>query len=114
MKRPVRSTRCPTRKRVANPAKNDRVNLAAHLPGVPPLWGTLKTIGGLRVVEVSPDVYLTPDLEVEATRSYLSRGDYFSGWIVRCERDRSYSDSIPTKAEALQVMVDWPRPRSPR
>lgn len=110
MRRPAR--KAPVRRR--NPAKAARVNIAEALGanrGAPPLWGTFKTVGGLRVVEVSPDVYLTPDLEVEAMRSYLSRGDYFSGWTVRCLRDGSYSDPIPTKAEALRVMTDWPRPR---
>lgn len=95
-----------------NPApKSARVNIAAHLSGVPPLWGTLKTIGGLRVVEVSPSLYLTPDLEVEASKFSRAQGDEFTGWVVRYDRHSEHSDPIPTKAEALRAMVNWPRGR---
>ena len=112
----VPSQENPSRSRKAmkrrNPApKSARVNIAAHLPGVPPLWGTMKTVGGLRVVEVSPTLYLTPDLEVEAAKFSRAQGDEFTGWVVRCDRYSENSDPIPTKAEALRAMVNWPRGR---
>lgn len=100
----------PTAQR--NPApKAERINIAAHIKGAPPLWGTAKTINGLRVIEVTSELYVTPDLEVEAMRNYQSRGDGSSGWIVSNQRTRDYSDPISTKAEALRAMVDWPRGR---
>lgn len=110
------SVRNPARKRKAakrrNPSpKSSRVNIAAHLPGVPPLWGTMKTVGGLLVVEVSPTLYLTPDLEVETSKFSRAQGDEFTGWVVRCDRHSENSDPIPTKAEALRAMVNWPRGR---
>lgn len=48
------------------------------------------------------------DGQVEAVRYYKTDGANFSGWIVRSNRDiYSYSDPIPTKAEAIKAMLTW-------
>jgi hypothetical protein len=41
-----------------------------------------------------------------AERFYQSRGATFSGWVVRGEISRSYSDPIPNKASALAQLYD--------
>lgn len=110
MTRARRPARSPARRK-KNPSQSGRINITAHLAGVPAQWGTLKTVGGLRVVEVAPTLYLTPDLEVEAARFSRAEGAHFTGWVVRYDRRGEYSDPIPTKAEALRLMVEWPRGR---
>jgi hypothetical protein len=48
------------------------------------------------------------DDKAEAVRYYLSEGSSFSGWIVRSVHNRySYSDPIPTRAEAVAELLAW-------
>jgi hypothetical protein len=50
------------------------------------------------------------DGQAEARRFYKSEGAAFSGWIVSSTSDSySYSDPIPTKAEAIEALLRWDR-----
>lgn len=50
------------------------------------------------------------DEEVEAVRYYKTEGATFSGWVIRSRVDSySYSDPIPTKAEAIRYLLQWDR-----
>jgi hypothetical protein len=55
-----------------------------------------------------PGKLIRDDGIVEALRYYQSEGAGFSGWIVRSTTDQySYSDPIPTKPEAIEILLDW-------
>lgn len=48
------------------------------------------------------------DGEAEAVRYWKSEGATFSGWIVRSTHNSySYSDPIPTQAEARRTLLTW-------
>lgn len=64
--------------------------------------------------EPFPGKLVRDDGLVEAERYYQSEGARFSGWIVRVVDDRySYSDPIPNKAEAAEVLLSWTVERAP-
>jgi hypothetical protein len=71
--------------------------------------GLLRTVAGVRVVEVHKDWYFSPDLRVSANRQYKSEGAAENGWIVMDELHPhlGHSDHISTKPEALRLMVEW-------
>ena len=77
--------------------------------GVPPATGTLKTLYGVRVIEVSNESYVSEDLRFEASRVVASRdGTGFTGWVVReAMGNGNYSDSIATKREAIIELARW-------
>lgn len=77
---------------------------------VMPVYGVPKRVFGVDVYEISPDIYyLQEDPNVDATRFYRKEGADFSGWVVA--RGQSvYSDPIPTKKEAIQLMPELARP----
>lgn len=56
-----------------------------------------------------PGYLVRDDGKVEAVRYWAGR-DGFAGWVVRSTSDRySYSDPIPTKAEAVAALLAWDR-----
>jgi hypothetical protein len=73
------------------------------------VWGNLKTLHGVRVIEVHPGFYVRPDLNVTAVRYFKNQGTAgFSGWVVSSDKSQnSYSDPIPNKQEALLVLNEW-------
>ena len=89
------------------------VTLPEHRPyimaGVALPTGTLKTMFGVRVVEVHSESYVSEDLQFEANRYVASRdGTGFSGWIVsRRASTNETSDPIATKREALTLLARW-------
>lgn len=72
-----------------------------------PIWGTLKTLHGVPVIEIRSDWYkLQEDPEVEAQRHYRKDGYDDSGWVVS-RGYSTFSDPIPTKKEAIQTMTEF-------
>lgn len=78
------------------------------MAGVAPVTGTLRTLHGVRVVEINPESYVSECLRFEAVRYVASRdGTGFSGWIVRSRTSNgNYSDPIATKREALTELAE--------
>jgi hypothetical protein len=78
------------------------------MAGVAPVTGTLRTLHGVRVVEVSSENYVSECLRFEAVRYVASRdGTGFTGWIVRsCTSSGDYSDPISTKRDALAALAE--------
>jgi hypothetical protein len=78
------------------------------MAGVAPATGTLRTLHGVRVVEINSESYVSECLHFEAVRYVASRdGTGFSGWIVRSRTSNSnYSDPIATKREALTELAE--------
>jgi hypothetical protein len=55
-----------------------------------------------------PGRLVRDDGRVEAVRYYQTEGARFSGWIVREPGDPyAYSDPIPNKPEAIEVLLAW-------
>jgi len=69
------------------------------------VYGTLKTVMGFKVIEINSEMYMSPSLQFEATRSYKNRdGSGYSGWVVGNGRG-IYSDPISNKLDAL-ILLD--------
>jgi hypothetical protein len=72
-----------------------------------PLIASPKTIYGINVYEITSELYLSQNMAYEAVKNYQSRGDLFSGWIVRNVKDvREYSDPIKNKEQAIKILAE--------
>lgn len=60
--------------------------------------------------EVTARYLVRDDGLAEATKFTRADGANFTGWVVRATRDRSYSDVIATKREAIQQLMLWGKP----
>lgn len=89
--------------------KNERICITPDAPDGYKVFGTLKTVFGVKVVEVHSRFYHSPDLRLQVRQladehcNTPSRGR----WIIEDEQDRSVSDPIPTKREAFEALVEW-------
>lgn len=66
------------------------------------IYGTVKKLYGILVIEVSKNYYVSLCLNVTAEKQASSRGDNGTGWIV--SYDRNASNHIPYKEIALREM----------
>jgi hypothetical protein len=65
---------------------------------------------GYRQANYRAGVITRDDDAVEAVRFYKTEGAGFTGWIVRSTTDPcDYSDPIPTKGEAIAMLLRWGR-----
>lgn len=73
---------------------------------------SIKTIGGVRVRDYPNGLLMELDAmpSVSACKYLKSQGDYFTGWVVTAPGG-VYSDPIPNKTVAAQVMADFARRR---
>lgn len=66
------------------------------------IYGTVKKLYGVLVIEVNKNFYVSTCLNVTAEKKAASRGDEETGWIVSYERDAS--NPIQYKNTALKLM----------
>lgn len=86
--------------------KNERICTTPEAPAGFKVYGTVKTVFGVRVVEVHSRFYHSPDLRFTVRQladehcNSPSRGR----WIVEDEQERSVSDLISTKRYAFEAL----------
>jgi hypothetical protein len=85
------------------------VNISPDAPPGYEVYATRKNVFGYGVLEINSDFYVSLDMKIEASRFYRSSGAAFSGWVVSSRGGRSYSDPLPNKKAALEVMASWER-----
>lgn len=77
-------------------------------PGAPAgfeVYGTPRTVDGVRVIEVHSRYYLSPCMRWEANKHLVSEGGC-GGWIVASEDGREYTNPFARRADALRVMAE--------
>ena len=94
-----------------NSVRNRRVNITPGAPEEHAVYGTLKTVHGVEVVEVHPRFYQSPDLRfcVRQLADEHCNSPTRGRWIVEDEKGNSSSDLIPTKREAFEVLRETQR-----
>ena len=86
--------------------KNERICITPDAPEGFKVFGTLKTVLGVKIIEMHSGFYQTPDLRFCVRRladehyNAPSRGR----WIVEDEQERSVSDLISTKRDAFEAL----------
>ena len=80
--------------------KNQRVNVTPGAPKGHEVYGTLKTVLGVPVIEVHAGYYESPDLRFSLYRRANEHAETYArgNWMIEDAADsRSFSDPIPTK-----------------
>lgn len=90
--------------------KNQRVNVTPGAPKGHEVYGTIKTVLGVPVIEVHAGFYVSPDLRFSLYRRANEHAETYArgNWMIEDAADRrSFSDPIPTKREAFEALVEW-------
>lgn len=102
----LRSLPAESPKRQRNPAASKRVCVTPTAPEKFRVYGTLKTLHGVRVVEVHTGFYLSADLQWQAINR---RGDVDgeSGWVVsHSTRNIDGGVVLRNRREAIEALND--------
>ena len=86
--------------------RNATICITPTAPESSRVYGTLKTLHGVRVVEVHPGYYLSADLKWEACRAESGREWNVYSSDRRIDRRIDAASYITTRRDAIAAMVE--------